>query len=147
MEAISLGGLCSGCKEKIEWKKKYDKYKPLTGPKKCIACGEKQVKQAYYQICQKCAEEREVCAKCGLKEESVERFAPDKRQAIREEAEFRAGLKQMRERERRALLRGQAKGTLADTPKSKSPSVDDVVPLDSQIPMLDGVESECSPPD
>ena len=32
------------------------------------------MKQAYYQICQKCAEESEVCAKCGHKEEIVERY-------------------------------------------------------------------------
>ena len=32
------------------------------------------MKQAYYQICQKCAEEREVCAKCGHKEGIIERY-------------------------------------------------------------------------
>ena len=37
--AASLGGLCSRCREKIEWKKKYDKYKPLTVPKKWLVCG------------------------------------------------------------------------------------------------------------
>lgn len=32
--AVGAGGLCARCKDKIEWKKKYDKYKPLTVPKK-----------------------------------------------------------------------------------------------------------------
>ncbi len=32
--SVSLGGLCGRCTEKIAWRKKYDKYKPLTVPKK-----------------------------------------------------------------------------------------------------------------
>ena len=70
---VILGGICARCKEKIEWKMKYDKYKPLTTPKICVACGEKKIKQAYYRLCQVCAETREVCAKCGEKEEIVDR--------------------------------------------------------------------------
>lgn len=63
--ALPLAGICPRCKEKIEWKRKYGKYKPLTAPKKCIFCQEKKVKQAYYRLCQDCAESRNVCAKCG----------------------------------------------------------------------------------
>ena len=36
--ALTLGGLCARCKEKIEWKRKYDKYKPLAAPKKWYVC-------------------------------------------------------------------------------------------------------------
>ena len=32
--SIVLAGLCGRCREKIEWKIKYDKYKPLTAPRK-----------------------------------------------------------------------------------------------------------------
>ena len=32
--SLSLTGLCARCKEKIEWKIKYDKYKPLSSPRK-----------------------------------------------------------------------------------------------------------------
>ena len=63
--AAPLAGICARCKDKIEWKKKYDKYKPLTAPKKCVLCEEKKVKQAYYRLCQDCAEGRGLCAKCG----------------------------------------------------------------------------------
>ena len=66
--ALPLVGVCSRCKEKLEWKKKYDKYKPLTVPKKCVSCSEKRVRQAYYRLCQECAETSHVCAKCGGKE-------------------------------------------------------------------------------
>ena len=32
--SIVLAGLCARCREKIEWKIKYDKYKSLSAPKK-----------------------------------------------------------------------------------------------------------------
>lgn len=69
--ALPLAGVCVRCKEKIEWKKKYDKYKPLTVPKKCVICQQKKIKQAYHSLCQDCAESRHVCAKCGEKEDVV----------------------------------------------------------------------------
>ena len=71
--ALPLAGVCARCREKIEWKKKYDKYKPLSAPRKCVLCQEKKVKQAYYRICQDCAQERGVCAKCGEEKEIVSR--------------------------------------------------------------------------
>ena len=73
--ALPLAGLCARCKEKIEWKKKYDKYKPLTAPRRCVACQEKRVKQAYYRLCQECAQSEGVCAKCGEEKEITSRYA------------------------------------------------------------------------
>lgn len=70
---LPLAGLCARCKEKIEWKKKYDKYKPLTVPRKCVSCQQKKVKQAYYRLCQDCAESRSICAKCGEEGENIAR--------------------------------------------------------------------------
>ena len=72
--ALPLPGLCARCKEKIEWKKKYDKYKPLTAPRKCVACEGKKVKQAYYRLCQDCAGSKQVCAKCGEKADITEKW-------------------------------------------------------------------------
>ena len=69
--ALPLAGICARCKEKIEWKKQYGKYKPLSAPKTCVECQEKRVKQAYYRLCQVCAERKQVCAKCGAQEEIV----------------------------------------------------------------------------
>ena len=34
IQAMPVAGVCLRCKEKIEWKKKFGKYKPLTVPKK-----------------------------------------------------------------------------------------------------------------
>jgi hypothetical protein len=65
-------GLCQHCYNIIEWKKKYRKYKPLTVPKRCTKCEEKNIKHAYHVICEKCASEMEVCAKCCQKKEIIQ---------------------------------------------------------------------------
>ncbi|XP_072467631.1 uncharacterized protein C9orf85 homolog isoform X2 [Notamacropus eugenii] len=64
-------GVCQHCKEVLEWRVKYSKYKPLSKPKKCVKCLQKTVKDSYHMICRPCACELEVCAKCGKKEEIV----------------------------------------------------------------------------
>uniref|UniRef100_A0A673W340 Chromosome 9 open reading frame 85 n=1 Tax=Salmo trutta TaxID=8032 RepID=A0A673W340_SALTR len=64
-------GLCQRCKEVIEWKVKYNKYKSLTQPRTCVKCSQKTVKDAYHVICKTCALKLELCAKCGKKEDIV----------------------------------------------------------------------------
>ncbi|KAM9544631.1 uncharacterized protein C9orf85 homolog [Salvelinus alpinus] len=64
-------GLCQRCKEVIEWKVKYNKYKSLTQPRTCVKCSQKTVKDAYHVICKPCALKLELCAKCGKKEDIV----------------------------------------------------------------------------
>nr|XP_048294658.1 uncharacterized protein C9orf85 homolog [Myodes glareolus] len=64
-------GVCQRCKEVLEWRVKYSKYKPLSKPKKCVKCLQKTVKDSYHIICRSCACELEVCAKCGKKEDIV----------------------------------------------------------------------------
>lgn len=116
--ALPVAGVCARCRDKVEWKKKYDKYKPLTVPRKCVVCQQKKVKQAYYRLCQVCAESSGVCAKCGEQGEIVTRwvyeklhalqlvniclhsFPPSKKAQAQEEEEFKQGLKFMSERER-----------------------------------------------
>jgi len=48
-------GVCRRCHEKIEWRKKYRKYKPRTQPGKCNVCMKRNVKAAYHTICRDCA--------------------------------------------------------------------------------------------
>eukprot|EP00804_Cyclotella_cryptica_P000138 CCRYP_019702-RA/>CCRYP_019702-RA protein AED:0.38 eAED:0.38 QI:191/1/1/1/1/1/2/226/325 len=48
-------GVCRRCHDKIEWRKKYRKYKPRTQPGKCNICFQKNVMAAYHTICTKCA--------------------------------------------------------------------------------------------
>eukprot|EP00593_Proboscia_inermis_P004282 CAMPEP_0171309698 /NCGR_PEP_ID=MMETSP0816-20121228/19889_1 /TAXON_ID=420281 /ORGANISM="Proboscia inermis, Strain CCAP1064/1" /LENGTH=218 /DNA_ID=CAMNT_0011793423 /DNA_START=75 /DNA_END=731 /DNA_ORIENTATION=- len=48
-------GLCRRCTDKIEWRKKYRKYKPLSQPAVCNKCHKRTIKAAYHTICSKCA--------------------------------------------------------------------------------------------
>ena len=48
-------GVCCRCHEKIEWRKQYRKYKPLTQPGKCNLCLRRNIKAAYHTICADCA--------------------------------------------------------------------------------------------
>ncbi|KAM9394490.1 uncharacterized protein C9orf85 homolog [Pholidichthys leucotaenia] len=64
-------GLCQHCKGVLEWKVKYNKYKPLTQPKRCVKCSQKTVKDAYHIICKPCSVQLEICCKCGKKEDIV----------------------------------------------------------------------------
>lgn len=64
INSLEISEVCKRCKDIIEWKIKYKKYKPLTAPRKCVACEQKSIKYAYHLLCAKCALEKKVCAKC-----------------------------------------------------------------------------------
>ncbi|XP_072260261.1 uncharacterized protein C9orf85 homolog isoform X2 [Pyxicephalus adspersus] len=64
-------GVCQHCKDVLEWRVKFSKYKPLSQPKKCVKCLQKSVRDAYHIICKPCAIQLEICAKCGKKEDIV----------------------------------------------------------------------------
>lgn len=48
-------GLCRRCHDKIEWRKKYRKYKPLTQHATCNLCRKRNISAAYHTICDGCA--------------------------------------------------------------------------------------------
>lgn len=113
MNNVMLGGVCKKCKDIIDWKIKYKKYKPLTVPKKCTKCLQKRIKQAYYTICIQCAKERKICAKCGEKSEIVEEAElQSSAEQMSNEAQFEAELKMLPERKRRTFFRLQQQGKL-----------------------------------
>ncbi|XP_023273972.1 uncharacterized protein C9orf85 homolog [Seriola lalandi dorsalis] len=64
-------GLCQHCKDVLDWKVKYNKYKSLTQPRKCVKCSQKTVKDAYHIICKPCSLQLEICCKCGKKEDII----------------------------------------------------------------------------
>lgn len=64
--SLPIRFLCPACVAVIEWRKKYRKYKPLTVVKKCTACGEKKIKDAYHVICGDCVRATTKCGKCLL---------------------------------------------------------------------------------
>ena len=65
--SLPINDLCPSCVAVIEWRKRYRKYKPLTVLKKCTACGQKRIKEAYHVVCAQCCRIGDgQCAKCLL---------------------------------------------------------------------------------
>ncbi|KAK9924869.1 hypothetical protein M0R45_033216 [Rubus argutus] len=58
-----ITGVCPRCKEQIEWKRRYGKYKPQTKQAKCQRCTKRAVRQSHHKLCQPCAKEHDVYAK------------------------------------------------------------------------------------
>ncbi|KAG0238697.1 hypothetical protein BGW42_002563 [Actinomortierella wolfii] len=103
--AMPIGGLCAKCVEVIEWRKKFRKYKPLTTARKCVSCDQKAIKEAYHVMCNKCAGEKNVCAKCLESREIVPTNIKTEKELMKEQVEFDRLLASMNERQRRAYLR------------------------------------------
>jgi hypothetical protein len=57
-------GICQRCREKAQWRFRYDKYKPLSKPATCQNCKQKVVVKAYRTFCDKCALSKKVCPGC-----------------------------------------------------------------------------------
>ncbi|KAL3844587.1 hypothetical protein ACJIZ3_001990 [Penstemon smallii] len=110
-------GVCSRCKEQIEWKRKYGKYKPLSEPAKCQRCSKRNVRQAYHNLCTGCAKEHHVCAKCSCSTRHI--IGRDISEVEAEQKALEEAIKNARERDRRTLLRTMNKG------KSEKASKDD----------------------
>lgn len=104
INSIDVANVCERCKNIIEWKIKYKKYKPLKAPTKCIKCEQKVVKRAYHMTCGPCAKEQEVCPKCG-KKATIILEKPTRDEQIKLDAELQAMLKALPERKRRTFMR------------------------------------------
>jgi hypothetical protein len=50
-----ISNVCHKCREKLEWRKKYRKYKPLTQPSICNICRNRNITAAYHTICYNCS--------------------------------------------------------------------------------------------
>ncbi|XP_022644000.1 uncharacterized protein C9orf85 homolog [Varroa jacobsoni] len=64
VQDLQISGVCARCKDILQWKIKYGKYKPLTVASRCTKCEQKNVKKAYHQLCQLCALKCNLCPKC-----------------------------------------------------------------------------------
>lgn len=58
------GGVCDRCREKVQWRFKYNKYKPLKAPGSCQGCRQKTVVKAYRTLCDRCSAQRHCCPSC-----------------------------------------------------------------------------------
>uniref|UniRef100_A0A224Y1S8 Uncharacterized protein n=1 Tax=Panstrongylus lignarius TaxID=156445 RepID=A0A224Y1S8_9HEMI len=66
LNSLEISDVCQRCKDILEWKIKYKKYKLLKNPTSCTKCNNKTVNLSYRKICSKCATNLSVCPKCGL---------------------------------------------------------------------------------
>ena len=57
-------GLCTKCREKVQWRFQFDKYKPLTKPATCQRCKNKTVHKAYRSLCEPCSTTHKECPAC-----------------------------------------------------------------------------------
>lgn len=110
-------GVCPRCKEQIEWKRKYGKYKPLTEPAKCQKCSKRAVRQAYLNLCPGCAKDQGVCAKCCCRVNQI--VGRDAAEVEGEQKMLEEAIKNARERDRRTLLRAMNKDKPKGPPKSQ----------------------------
>ncbi|KAK9888523.1 hypothetical protein WA026_000773 [Henosepilachna vigintioctopunctata] len=83
INSIEVKDVCSRCKDVIEWKIKYKKYKALTQPKTCVSCGQKTVKQAYHVMCIECGKKLGKCTKCCQGKEVIKALPERKRRTFR----------------------------------------------------------------
>ncbi|KAK2420100.1 hypothetical protein QL285_030887 [Trifolium repens] len=120
-----ITGVCPRCKEQIDWKRHYGKYKPLQEPAKCQRCSKRAVRQAYHNLCFACAKEHRVCAKCCCRVERI--VGRDVSEVEAEQKMLEEAIKNASERERRSLLRAMnnkaksksSKDTPTDTKDNK----------------------------
>ncbi|XP_046384676.1 uncharacterized protein C9orf85 homolog [Ischnura elegans] len=133
INSIQVVNVCSRCKNIIEWKIKYKKYKPLKAPKKCTKCDLKAITHAYHILCMKCAREGEVCPKCGKKEEIVPEAVDSG--DLKQDNDIVQALKCLSERKRRAMLRKIEKFKDSDEEKM---SKEDILEKIKTLSMNDG---------
>ncbi|KAK1383519.1 Variant-silencing SET domain-containing protein-like [Heracleum sosnowskyi] len=116
-----ITGVCPRCKDQIEWKRKYGKYKPLSEPAKCQKCSKRAVRQAYHNLCTACAKEHNVCAKCSRQVNRI--VGRDITEVEAEQKMLEEAINNAREREKRTLLRAMNKAKL-ESSAAKTPSTD-----------------------
>eukprot|EP01006_Ploeotia_vitrea_P044551 TRINITY_DN66837_c4_g1_i1.p2 TRINITY_DN66837_c4_g1~~TRINITY_DN66837_c4_g1_i1.p2 ORF type:complete len:225 (+),score=127.02 TRINITY_DN66837_c4_g1_i1:61-735(+) len=109
-------GLCRRCTEKIEWRKRYRKYKVPKEPTHCVSCKQRNVLYPYHVLCEACAREKKVCAKCQEPGPLVRTFddiddSHSGGMTVEQVTELLASYA-VKERNRRAIIREMEKGEL-----------------------------------
>lgn len=124
---LNISEVCTRCKEVLEWKIRYKKYKPLSQAKTCTKCHERNIKKAYHVLCRGCAIQDKVCAKCLKSSEAVDIIPaePSTQEQIKLKVEMDRLIKSLPERKRRAFLRYMEKGKKVDVEEKEQESADD----------------------
>lgn len=103
LNTMNVNEVCVKCRDVIQWKIKYNKYKPLTKPKTCNVCHQKTITKAYHVLCRSCALEKKQCAKCLNSDEvnPIVPHVPTQQERIKMDIEMRQMVKSLSERKRR----------------------------------------------
>lgn len=117
INSIQIVHVCERCKQIIEWKIKYKKYKPLKAVAKCIKCEQKAIKHAYHNICIPCAIQYKVCPKCGNKSNIVKEEPDIQEETNKLDIELQNLLKGLSERKRRTFIRSMNKNATSNKNK------------------------------
>ncbi|XP_059169063.1 uncharacterized protein C9orf85 homolog [Physella acuta] len=107
---LNFEGICLLCKDIIQWKIKYNKYKPLSQPATCVRCHKKTVKKAYYTVCQPCATQVKVCAKYNTKQDSIIQVGQSEEEKKAQEEQLKFEVQHLKERQTRTFYRHIEKG-------------------------------------
>ncbi|XP_044267055.1 uncharacterized protein C9orf85 homolog isoform X2 [Tribolium madens] len=122
---VQISDVCVRCKEIIEWKIKYKKYKPLTQPRKCVRCEQKNVKKAYHVMCTDCGKKFGVCTKCCEAKEVIT-TKPDEKEQLKLDNEMKNLLQSLPERKRRTFLRYMSKKNEENSEKNDEEKKEDL---------------------
>ncbi|XP_004518809.1 uncharacterized protein C9orf85 homolog [Ceratitis capitata] len=126
LNSLHVSEVCQHCKDVIEWKIKYKKYKPLSQPRTCTRCQQRNITKAYHVLCRSCALEARVCAKCLKDAQEVEIVTPQptSEEQLKLKVEMERLIKSLPERKRRAFMRYMDKGKkLTDLDQSSAEQV------------------------
>lgn len=139
LNTLHISEVCQHCKGVIEWKIKYKKYKPLSQPKTCTRCQQRNIRKAYHVLCRSCALESRVCAKClkSAEEVEIEPPQPTLEEEIKLKVEMERLVKSFPERKRRAFMRYMARGKKIPVAEDKAAENDKVESDDD--------DKECKP--
>lgn len=104
---MSINEVCQKCRDVIEWKIKYRKYKALKAPASCNKCLQRTIKKAYHVLCRDCAISNRQCAKCLKTEGEVDIIPPEPtdEEKLKLQVEMKHMIKSLSERKRRTFLR------------------------------------------
>jgi len=131
LNSLDIHGVCARCKEQIDWRIKYKKYKPLSAPKKCVKCEQKTVKRAYTSACAPCGKALGVCVKCLEKKDLIEKSTLTQEEENAHKQRLEAELRLLPVRQRRALER-----------KMKAESLDEGATVGSEEHQLSSSDDE-----
>ncbi|KAJ1473660.1 hypothetical protein T484DRAFT_1671446 [Baffinella frigidus] len=73
VKRAAIKDVCKRCVEKVMWRFKYDKYKPLKQAGACSECRKKAIKVNYRTLCATCANARGVCEGCCEKKDPTQK--------------------------------------------------------------------------